>query len=97
MCGGCRRCLHDQGIHCGEVDCCGPLEPEPLTLRAKLDPADYSWEGEGGYSGHDNRLELSFWQGGIRLERTCYDLAQDGAVEEMLEFISDMIEADRRT
>ena len=25
MCGGCRRCLHDQGLHCGDVDCCGPI------------------------------------------------------------------------
>lgn len=24
MCGGCRRCMHDQGLHCGEVRCCGP-------------------------------------------------------------------------
>ena len=90
MCGGCRRCLHEQGYHCGDESCCGPLD-EPLTIRAKPDPADYSWEGEGGYVGHDNRLELSFWQGGVCVERVCYDLAQDGAAEEMVEYVADMV------
>ena len=91
MCGGCRRCLHEQGYHCGDESCCGPLDAGPLTIRAKPDPADYSWEGEGGYVGHDNRLELTFWQGGIIVERVCYDLAQDGAAEEMVEYVADMV------
>ena len=90
MCGGCRRCLHEQGYHCGDESCCGPLD-ETLTIRAKPDPADYSWEGEGGYVGHDNRLELTFWQGGIIVERVTYDLAQDGAAEEMVEYVADMV------
>lgn len=31
MCGGCRTCLHDQGVHCGDVSCCGPLDDEPMS------------------------------------------------------------------
>lgn len=44
MCGGCRRCLHDQGLHCGDESCCGPLEPEideiELERLAEVDDVD---------------------------------------------------------
>ena len=35
MCGGCRRCLHDQGVHCGDENCrrCNEREPEPEPDR----------------------------------------------------------------
>ena len=90
MCGGCRRCLHDQGYHCGEVSCCGPLPPEPLTIRVRADGADYSWEDER-YHGHDDRLDLSFWRDGVCVERAHFDLAEDGAAEEMVEYVADMV------
>jgi len=61
MCGGCRRCLHDQGHHCGDVSCCGPTEP--LVLKVRFDAADYSWEGEeDGYRGHPDRLIVAFYE-----------------------------------
>lgn len=59
MCGGCKRCLHDQGLHCGDVTCCGPTEP--LVVKVRFDAADYSTDGQyGGYTGHSDRLMVIF-------------------------------------
>jgi len=92
LCGGCTRCLHDQGYWCGNEQCTQCEKPvEPLTIRVRADGADYSWEGERGYVGHDDRLDLSFWRDGVCVERAHFDLAEDGAAEEMVEYVADMV------
>jgi hypothetical protein len=54
MCGGCRTCLHDQGYHCGDESCCGPLEPEDYRVKIWLDETDDRLVVERGYLDADD-------------------------------------------
>ena len=97
MCGGCRRCLHDQGYHCGDSSCCGPMPP--FVTRIRLDPADYSWDGDC-YRGHGDRLvvRIEDQEGEVLAEET-FDIGQMSgpdtpdreaereALEQLLEFV----------
>ncbi len=50
MCGGCRRCLHDQGIDCGNPDC------RICAMRKD----DESWEEELEDAGSAGSLDYNF-------------------------------------
>ena len=85
---------------CGDTQCwsCGAaqgtLEPSEsetnaMVLKVRIDPAYGEVTSEGGFHGHDDRLELSWWFVNYRGELECYetmhfDLTPDGALE-MLE------------
>lgn len=62
MCGGCPRCLHDQGYHCGNEQCAKCGRPCPVCgapseergqpgnlLQLKCRSCDHVWAVKGQY------------------------------------------------